>query len=160
MIELTKLKILSGFKNLKDLDINFKQGLDTYVLIGNNGSGKSSILEALSYIFGWLYNPEGTISFDFGLTYKIDGVRIVVSQRNGIVKTRVNGNEVALDVIQTNYLPSRIICNYSGEDMRMKELYYKKPFEDYIGRLASAGEDVITPCPKRLTGDRNRSRCF
>lgn len=45
MIELTKLKILSDFKNLKDLDINFKQGLDTYVLIGNNGSGKSSILE-------------------------------------------------------------------------------------------------------------------
>ena len=139
MIELTKLKILSDFKNLKDLDINFKQGLDTYVLIGNNGSGKSSILEALSYIFGWLYNPEGTISFDFGLNYKIDGDRIVVSQRNGVVKTRVNGNEVALDVIRTNYLPSRIICNYSGEDMRMKELYYKKPFEDYVSRLASAG---------------------
>ena len=137
MIELTKLKILSDFKNLKGLDINFKHGLDTYVLIGNNGSGKSSILEALSYIFGWLYNPEGIISFDFGLTYKIDGYRIVVSRRNGIVKTRVNGSEVGHDVIRANYLPSRIICNYSGEDMRIKELYYKKPFEDYIDKLKS-----------------------
>ena len=137
MIELTKLKILSDFKNLKGLDINFKHGLDTYVLIGNNGSGKSSILEALSYIFGWLYNPEGIISFDFGLTYKIDGYRIVVSRRNGIVKTRVNGSEVGHDVIRANYLPSRIICNYSGEDMRIKELYYKKPFEDCIDKLKS-----------------------
>lgn len=139
MIELTKLKILTDFKNLKGLDIDFKQGLDTYVLIGNNGSGKSSILEALSYIFGWLYHPEGAISFDFGLTYKIDDVRIVVSQRNGIIKTRVNGSEVGHDVIRANYLPSRIICNYSGEDKRMKDLYYKKPFEDYIDKLISAG---------------------
>ena len=44
MIELTRLKIISDFKNLKGLDINFKQGLDTYVLIGNNGSGKSSMM--------------------------------------------------------------------------------------------------------------------
>lgn len=139
MIELTRLKIISDFKNLKGLDINFKQGLDTYVLIGNNGSGKSSILEAISYIFGWLYNPEGTISFDFGLNYRIDGVRVVISQRNGVVKTRVNGIEVGYDVIRTNYLPSRIICNYSGEDMRMKDLYYQKPFADYIDKLISAG---------------------
>ena len=138
MIELTKLKILSDFKNLKGLDINFKHGLDTYVLIGNNGSGKSSILEALSYIFGWLYNPEGIISFDFGLTYKIDGYRIVVSRRNGIVKTRVNGSEVGHDVIRANYLPSRIICNYSGEDNRMWEDYYKEPYEKYMESVRTA----------------------
>ena len=38
---------------LKDFDIDFQNNLS--VLIGENGSGKSSIIECIAYIFGHLH---------------------------------------------------------------------------------------------------------
>ena len=139
MIELQKLRILSDFKNLKGIDIDFKQGQATYVLIGNNGAGKSSILEALSAIFGSLYNSEEATGFDYAIVYNMDGHRIVISFKQDTLKIKVDGEPITLDALRSNYLPSRIICNYSGEDMRIRELYYDKPFKDYISTLATTG---------------------
>ena len=139
MIELQKLRILSDFKNLRDIDIDFKQGQATYVLIGNNGAGKSSILEALSAIFGSLYNPEETTGFDYAFVYKIDGHKVVITNKKGKITAKVDDLSTSLDALKSNYLPSRIICNYSGEDTRIKELYYEKPFKDYISILATTG---------------------
>lgn len=140
MIELMKLRILSEFKNLKDIDIDFKQGQETYVLIGNNGAGKSSILEALSAIFGSLYDSEVSTGFDYAIVYKVDGHKVVISYKQpDLLKITVDDNLLTLDALRSNYLPSRIICNYSGEDIRIKEQYYKKPFDDYISRLSKTG---------------------
>lgn len=139
MIELQKLRILSDFKNLKDIDINFKQGQTTYVLIGNNGAGKSSILEAVSAIFGSLYESEKSTVFDYAIIYRVDGHKVVISLKNGSLKIKVDDVTSSIDTLRSNYLPSRIICNYSGEDMRIRELYYEKPFRDYISKLANAG---------------------
>ena len=85
MIELQKLRILSDFKNLKDIDIDFKQGQATYVLIGNNGAGKSSILEAISAIFGSLYNTEEVAGFDYVIIYKVDGHKVVISNKKDTI---------------------------------------------------------------------------
>lgn len=139
MIELQKLRILSDFKNLKGIDIDFKLGQETYVLIGNNGAGKSSILEAISAIFGSLYDTERPTGFDYVIIYRVDGHKIVLSFKQGTLKIKVDDVDFALDAIRSNYLPSRIICNYSGEDMRIRELYFEKPFRDYISKLANAG---------------------
>ena len=46
-MRLIELKITSDFKNLKGLKVSFEPSNNTYVIIGNNGSGKSSILEAI-----------------------------------------------------------------------------------------------------------------
>ena len=46
--------IIKGFKNLEDFKLDTK-GNKTTVLIGNNGTGKSNILEAISAIFASLY---------------------------------------------------------------------------------------------------------
>lgn len=139
MIELQKLRILSDFKNLKDIDIDFKQGQATYVLIGNNGAGKSSILEAVSAIFGSLYNTEEATGFDYAIIYKVDGHRVVVTYKQNSLKIKLDGASISQDALRNNYLPSRIICNYSGEDMRIRELYYDRPFRDYISTLATTG---------------------
>ena len=37
--------------------------------------------------------------------------------------------------ILPQYLPSRIICNYSGEDSRIYESYYKEPRDLYTKEL-------------------------
>lgn len=139
MIELMKLRILSEFKNLKGIDIDFKQDQNTYVLIGNNGAGKSSILEALSSIFGSLYDSEASTGFDYAILYKIDGHKVVISYKQDNLKIKVDDASLTPDALRSNYLPSRIICNYSGEDMRIRERYYKKPFDDYISKLSRTG---------------------
>ena len=42
---------IDGFKNLNDFEIDFNDKEGITVLIGNNGSGKSNVLEAISAIF-------------------------------------------------------------------------------------------------------------
>ena len=54
-MKLISLKILSDFRNLNGLKLTFNAQTKTYVFIGNNGAGKSSLLEAVSSIFYSLY---------------------------------------------------------------------------------------------------------
>jgi len=52
-----KLKSLyiENYKNLDTFTLDFSNNDELTVLIGNNGSGKSNILEAISSIFTALY---------------------------------------------------------------------------------------------------------
>ena len=65
------LKIKSEFRNLEGLRLSLSEKNDTYVLIGNNGTGKTNILEALSSVFYSLLFKE-TFEFSFVLLYKLD----------------------------------------------------------------------------------------
>lgn len=42
---------LDSYKNLKDFEVAFNEGSSVNALIGNNGSGKSNVLEALATAF-------------------------------------------------------------------------------------------------------------
>ena len=53
-MQLKKIYI-EQYKNLNQLDIDFSDNENVSVIIGNNGSGKSNIVEAISGIFGGLY---------------------------------------------------------------------------------------------------------
>lgn len=64
-MKLLALKIISGFRNLEGLNLRFDSTNDTYVIIGNNGTGKTNILEALSSVFSTLLSH----STDFILCY-------------------------------------------------------------------------------------------
>ncbi|MBQ1175798.1 MAG: AAA family ATPase [Treponema sp.] len=39
---------IKDYKNLKDFSLDFENGNGLSILIGNNGSGKSNVLEAIS----------------------------------------------------------------------------------------------------------------
>ena len=56
------LKIKSEFRNLEGLRLSLSEKNDTYVLIGNNGTGKTNILEALSSVFYSLLFKEKQFS--------------------------------------------------------------------------------------------------
>ena len=58
---------ISGYKNL---NVEFEHNGDTIAIIGNNGCGKSNVLEALSYIFSSLYLDTNKVYFDYLLEYE------------------------------------------------------------------------------------------
>jgi recombinational DNA repair ATPase RecF len=63
-MRIDRLKV-RGFKNLEDVDIDFDQDSLETVLIGQNGSGKSNVIEALATIFRDLDSPRPGGSFDY-----------------------------------------------------------------------------------------------
>ena len=42
---------IDGYKNLHNVEFFFEEGSTVNAIIGNNGSGKSNVLEALTIIF-------------------------------------------------------------------------------------------------------------
>ncbi|MFP3758071.1 AAA family ATPase, partial [Cupriavidus sp. SIMBA_020] len=69
-MKLQRLNIRSDFKNLKGVEIRFSSGTSRTVIIGQNGTGKSNILEALVKIF--LHLDDGSKPpFSYELDYKL-----------------------------------------------------------------------------------------
>ena len=61
---------IDGYKNLKNMEIFMPEDSSVAAIIGNNGSGKSNILEALTQIFSAVYN-EKTVDFRYKICYSI-----------------------------------------------------------------------------------------
>src|SRR4051812_11023252 len=59
---------IGEFKNLRDLYVDFDEGTPYSVLVGENGAGKSNLLEALTIIFRNL-DLELKAPFDYALKY-------------------------------------------------------------------------------------------
>ena len=72
---LMKLKrvIIKNYKNLKDVEINFPDS-NIIAFIGNNGSGKSNILENIAHTFSVAkdFNNRNDIDYIFDYIYQID----------------------------------------------------------------------------------------
>ena len=91
-MKIKSLKIVD--KAYKNLDINLDNNTSSIMaFIGNNGSGKSNVLEAISIIFKYLYQrKDKEIPFDFSLTYEIGGGKLVeITKSRTTVITKING---------------------------------------------------------------------
>lgn len=139
-MKLISFKVLSDFRNLKGVELKFNTQTNTYVLIGNNGAGKSSLLEAISSIFSSFFSGGiPTFEFRFTLAYDYEGHKVSIANKPAkALKMTVDKVEVDRAGIEP-YLPQRIICNYSGEEMRIKQLYYDPLWEQYEQKLKKAG---------------------
>ena len=144
-MKIDELQVRSDFRNLKGLTLKFDTAHSTNIIIGNNGAGKSNILEAFSSIFRTLYygdKPE--FEFDFSLRYHTSmGAKVVISSIAGRgFKMKVDDNQIPFS--DKRYLPKRIICNYSGEDRRIYEAYYEKIYNDFYSQVIhSKGNDTL-----------------
>lgn len=71
-MKLQRLQI-QGYKNLDNIEVDFKKSLGQALVVGTNGSGKSNLLEAISAIFAAVYNHDANIypDFRFELEYTI-----------------------------------------------------------------------------------------
>lgn len=130
---------------LQDFNIDFSSNLS--VIIGENGSGKSSVLECIAYIFGHLHKyfvlNDKTADFIDGyrINYEINGQDVYIESKYVFSKTntfqpviRINHEELSMSQINNQYgsfrffLPEKVILAYSGITERLKEL--NKHFED------------------------------
>lgn len=129
-MRIIRLHILSDYRNLKGLELTFEGRTNTNVIIGNNGSGKSNILEAMSSIFSNLYADKPTFEFSFFLQYEIDNNIVKISYKKDKNTFSCKVNDMIVSSMD-QYVPSRVVCNYSGEDMRLYDEYYRNSFEEY-----------------------------
>ena len=71
---------IENYKNIKRIEFDFSNKDGITVLIGNNGCGKSNILEALSSIFAGLYqNRLHKPDFDYIIRYSINNNAVEIS---------------------------------------------------------------------------------
>lgn len=136
-----KLKSLwiKDYKNLKDFSLDFEKGNNLSILIGNNGSGKSNVLEAISGIFAEAYRGVANVlDSDYFLDYELDGKNYKLKKNNG--KRIYHYDKLPIpngEIIQN--LPSNVIALYSGEDLRLWERFYEKRYKDYLSNIYRKG---------------------
>lgn len=109
---------------------------DGYIaLIGENGSGKSNLLEAISLIFGKLYNISNIEDIGkFRIHYNIDETDYLYGNINE------ENNDIELDA--NPKLPSSVISCYSGEDMRLWSSAYKSYYTDFFNKAIQGGSYI------------------
>ena len=59
---------IDGFKNLKGVDIDFDEERPTIVVIGQNGTGNSNLIEAITDVFRFVDMNRGAPRFVTRLT--------------------------------------------------------------------------------------------
>ena len=134
-MKINYLKI-NGYKNLKaKAEFDFSKCQNYSAIIGVNGSGKSNVLEAISMIFGNLYDKK-KVSFDWNyeIKYEIRGDEIII--KDGVITNKkVKSKDVK------NFLPAQVIACYSGEEQRLWEEIYSPFYMAYFNKVLSRYPD-------------------
>lgn len=117
---------IDGFKNLKQLDVDFDQRKLTTVLIGQNGAGKSNLIEAITEVFRWVDLRRHEPRFRYRVEYRIDGARVTLSNLPEDHAISVDGVEVKRAVFEkrkSEWFPDLIFGYYSGGSRRLESLF-------------------------------------
>lgn len=148
-MRLDKLHI-RNFKNLQEFSIDFDESVLTTVLIGQNGTGKSNLIEALVIIFRDLDlgdDPE----FGYQLTYTCRGQRIEIDadpDRADKMSITVDGKSIAFRQFSQApyrmYLPSNVFGYYSGPSRRLEQ-HFDEHQERFYRQLLRGEEEPLRP---------------
>lgn len=137
-----KFKSLSikGYKNIKDLEIDFGEKKGITVLIGKNGCGKSHVLEALSSIFAGLYKNLYVPPFNYTIIYEITSRKVEIQKEGGKYKFMVDDKSYsqAKFLRDVSLLPKNVIACYSGDNLRLWNDCYWPYYNDYISTIKNA----------------------
>ena len=138
---------IEGFKNLRDLQVEFDVQSPYTVLVGENGSGKSNLLEALAMIFRSLDLDEKA-PFSYEMKYECRHHDVTVSAKeNQYPKFRVKGaHDNGYAVLSRRrfmavdgggrplYRPRFVFGYYSGPSDRLASIF-EKHRERYYGAI-------------------------
>ena len=129
---------IERFKNIKSLELDFSDKDGVTVLIGNNGCGKSNVLEALSSVFAGLYqNKLHKPNFNHQIRYCINNNSIEVVFADSAYSFNINGESINATEFSKHreYLPKNVIACYSGESLRLWDDYYWPYYSNYISAI-------------------------
>ena len=110
---------IDGYKNLNNIEIFMPEDTSVSAIIGNNGSGKSNILEALTQIFSAVYNGK-SVDFRYKICYSIYDDNFEISNFDNVQFLK-NGKKVSKQD-RRGSLPRGIFLYYCGETDRLKKL--------------------------------------
>ena len=158
---------IGNFRNLRAFEITFAAKADvdgesrrlrSHAVIGQNGSGKSNMLEAIVTIFRDLDLNQPT-SFGYELEYSVRGYDVsIVAEANAEPMVTIGGEPADPWLLSDRfrespetgesergsarlYLPSHIFTYYSGKSERL-ELLFQEHQRRYIENLNDFGEEV------------------
>jgi len=125
---------IDGFKNLKNLEVDFDERHLTTVLIGQNGAGKSNLIEAITQVFRWVDMRRSEPRFLYRLEYRIQPLgqtisnppRVSLSNLPGEPAISVNGREIKradFDRRKSEWFPDLVFGYYSGGSRRLESLF-------------------------------------
>lgn len=160
-MQLLRIRI-PAFRNLRDLDMAFDTHLPvaatgvvgtlptpirSHALIGQNGTGKSNLIEALITIFRDIDLDLPQAPFDYELEYSIRGhtVRLLAdAKRQKLPLVWVNGKAESQGYLARHareFLPSHVFAYYSGKNERMEALF--RTHQDRYKQLLRQDEDDL-----------------
>lgn len=117
---------IDGFKNLKELTADFDERQLTTVVIGQNGAGKSNLIEAIATVFRWVDLRRNEPRFRYRVDYRIDGVRVALSNLPGDPAIAVDGKDVKraeFERRKVEWFPDLVFGYYSGGSRRLEALF-------------------------------------
>ena len=130
---------IDGFKNLKQVVVEFDERPLTTVVIGQNGAGKSNLIEAITSIFRWLDLRRDEPKFQYRIDYRLDGVKVFVSNMPGEDGIFVNEQKVSraeFERRKSEWFPDLVFGYYSGGSRRLEALFdsHQRRYYDVIKR--------------------------
>lgn len=125
---------IDGFKNLKQLEVDFDERRLTTVLIGQNGAGKSNLIEAITQVFRWVDMQRNEPRFRYRVEYRIQPLgrtvteppRVSLSNLPGEPAIRVDGKEIKraeFERRKLEWFPDLVFGYYSGGSRRLEALF-------------------------------------
>ncbi len=146
---------IKEFRNLRDFTIAFPskgkdadgniQKFNSHAIIGQNGSGKSNLLEAIIIIFRDL-DLRNKPDFAYKIEYEFRGHIVVVkAEANENPSVTMDGKKssaTALSKDENGLLPKNVFAYYSGKNDRIEELFHRHQKKFYDDLLS----DEESPC--------------
>ena len=128
---------IDGFKNLKQLEVDFDETKLTTVLIGQNGAGKSNLIEAITQVFRWVDLRKHEPRFLYRVDYRISGASVTLSNVPKEPAIKVDGKAVKrteFEKRKTDWFPDLVFGYYSGGSRRLESLFddHQKRYYDAI----------------------------
>lgn len=117
---------IDGFRNLREIEADFDEGRLTTVVIGQNGSGKSNLIEAIVEIFRHIDLPTGSVRFTFEIDYVIKGRKVRIHNRDGATLFFVDDETMSVSRFNLNkesLFPDLVFGYYSGTGRRLEKLF-------------------------------------
>ena len=173
-----KRLFIDNYLCLVNFDICFQtiNGGSSTIIIGENGSGKSTMLKAVLDIimsFDMLsmrsYAIENKIHYNYLLEYEYAQQEISIEKNGNIYTVFIDGDrfcegslftvKLSLEMSQTRIFPERVIAFYSGnnnsfyDNIKKQNIQYNKKcrkiYEDYINSMTTGVEFTPVSIPKR-----------
>jgi len=128
---------IDGFKNLKEVTVDFDESHLTTVIIGQNGSGKSNLIEAITNVFRWVDSENNEPKFRYRVEYRIGAFNICLSNLPDEKSITVDGKGVAraeFERRQEEWFPDLVFGYYSGGSRRLEALFdgHQRSYYDAI----------------------------